>query len=245
MLRVQADFNGLFGDLLCLSHKDTCLDADGNTVTLQNGMTLTAFDEDSDEKGNPDDLVASGTVEPSPESLRCLGSRWVLRIDENGVRHESDLRMKGWFAVDHLDVERLLTDWRWLCPEGMTLIARNAFADLFLRDQAGKVFQLDVAVGKLTQLADFEAQFIALAKTHEKRQEWFAEPDEQAIASRGLSPNANQCIGFSVPLVFAEGGSADTPYVVDIYDHVGFLGDMHRQISTLPDGTKVRLRVKP
>jgi hypothetical protein len=27
-LRVRADFNGLFGQLLCLSHKDTCEDVD-------------------------------------------------------------------------------------------------------------------------------------------------------------------------------------------------------------------------
>jgi hypothetical protein len=91
-LRVQADFGGLFGELLCLSHKETCVDADGNIVTLQNGMTLTAFDDDADDKGNRDDLIASGIVEPSPETLRCLGSRWVLRIDRNGVRHESDLK---------------------------------------------------------------------------------------------------------------------------------------------------------
>jgi len=91
-MRVRADFNGLFGELLCLSHKDTCQDADGNLVTLHAGMTLTAFDEDADEHGNRDDLIASGTVEPSPESLRCLGSRWVLRIDRNGVRNESHLR---------------------------------------------------------------------------------------------------------------------------------------------------------
>jgi hypothetical protein len=90
--RVRADFNGLFGDLLCLSHRDTSEDADGNVVTLQAGMVLTAFDEDADESGNRDDLIASGTVEPSPESLRCLGSRWVLRIDGNGVRHESELQ---------------------------------------------------------------------------------------------------------------------------------------------------------
>jgi hypothetical protein len=91
-MRVRADFNGLFGKLLCLSHKDTCEDADGNLVTLQAGMVLTAFDEDTDEHGNRDDLIASGTVEPSPQSLRCLGSRWVLKIDGNGVRHESDLQ---------------------------------------------------------------------------------------------------------------------------------------------------------
>jgi hypothetical protein len=91
-MRVWADFNGLFGELLCLSHKDTCADADGNVVTLQTGMVLTAFMEDPTEDGSPNDLIASGTVEPSPESLHCLGSRWVLRIDRNGVRHESDLK---------------------------------------------------------------------------------------------------------------------------------------------------------
>lgn len=90
-MRVRADFNGLFGELLCLSHKDTCEDEDGNLVTLHAGMVLTAFDEDVDEHGNRDDLIVSGTVEPSPKSLRCLGSRWVLRMDRNGVRHESDL----------------------------------------------------------------------------------------------------------------------------------------------------------
>ena len=92
VVRVQADFNGLFGELLCLSHEDTCVDVDGKIVALRNGMTLTVFDEDADGKGNRDDLIASGIVEPSPESLRCLGSRWVLRIDRNGVRHESELK---------------------------------------------------------------------------------------------------------------------------------------------------------
>jgi hypothetical protein len=90
-IRVRADFNGLFSRVLCLSHKDTCADADGNLVDLKEGMLLTAFDEDLDENGNRDDLIASGTVEPAPEWLACRGSRWVLRIDANGVRNESDL----------------------------------------------------------------------------------------------------------------------------------------------------------
>ncbi len=153
--------------------------------------------------------------------------------------------MENWFAVDHLDVERLLTDWRWLCPKRMTLVAKNSFADLFLRDESGEIFRLDVAVGKLTKVADSEAQFRELAASREKRKEWFKESAEQAASERGLKPNATQCIGFSVPLVFAESGSSDTPFVVDLYEHVSFLGDLNRQISDLPDGTKVRLRVKP
>jgi hypothetical protein len=90
--RLRADFNGLFGDTLCLSHEDTCPDQHGVPVALRAGMLVTAYDEDSDEQGERDDLVATGTVEPAPDWLTCRGSKWVLRIDENGVRHESDLR---------------------------------------------------------------------------------------------------------------------------------------------------------
>lgn len=91
MLRVKADFNGLFEDVLCLSHSDHCLNEDGSPVLLSAGMTLTAFEPDADEEGNPDDLIATGVVEPSPDWLQCRGSRWILRIDENGVRHQSDI----------------------------------------------------------------------------------------------------------------------------------------------------------
>lgn len=89
---VHADFNGLFRELLCLSHKETCIGADGQEVIVREGMTVTAFDEDVDDDGNPDNLIAEGTVERPPKWLAGNGSRWVLRIDHKGVRHESDLR---------------------------------------------------------------------------------------------------------------------------------------------------------
>lgn len=92
---VKADFNGLFGDLLCLSHSDTVMTFGGEEISLKEGMHITAYDLDADDDGNPDNLLASGVVEPSPESLRCHGSRWVLQIDSNGCRHESDLQSRG------------------------------------------------------------------------------------------------------------------------------------------------------
>ena len=75
---------------MCLSHTDTCLDENGVPVSLKAGMEVVAFEEDY-EDGVRDDLVATGVVEPSPDWLQCHGSRWVLRIDERGVRHQSDL----------------------------------------------------------------------------------------------------------------------------------------------------------
>ena len=89
-LKLKADFNGLFSQLLCLSHSDTAEDEHGNTVNLAEGMQVTAYEENF-EDGHRDDLLASGKVERSPDWLQCRGSRWALRIDEHGVRYESDL----------------------------------------------------------------------------------------------------------------------------------------------------------
>ena len=88
--RLRADFNGLFGDLLCLSHNEVAKDEHGALVQLREGMVVTAFDEDTNDQGERDDLIAHGVVERSPEWLQCNGSRWCLRIDEHGVRHQSD-----------------------------------------------------------------------------------------------------------------------------------------------------------
>jgi hypothetical protein len=89
--RLYADFNGFFGDLLCLSHNAVCNDENGAEVALRSGIIVTAYDDDTNDEGRRDNLIATGVVAPSPEYMSCRGSRWVLRIDENGVRHESDL----------------------------------------------------------------------------------------------------------------------------------------------------------
>jgi hypothetical protein len=89
---VYGDFNGMLDrDLLCLSHEDTAKRQDGSLVVLAVGMALTAFDEDLGDDGGRDDLFVSGIVETSPQEAQCRGSKWSLRINGDGFRHESDL----------------------------------------------------------------------------------------------------------------------------------------------------------
>jgi|SRR5579864_4828015 len=152
--------------------------------------------------------------------------------------------MDNWFQVQRLDIDRLLAEWRWLCPQPVTLLAKNAFGDLFLRDNAGRVLRLKVDVGKLSKVADSEEQFLQLATTPNNQEDWFAATDERNAAARGLQPNSEECIGFSIPIVFAESGRPNPPYVVNIYEHVSFLEDLNQQISELPDGAKVQLHIK-
>lgn len=88
--RLKADFNGLFGDLLCLAHGPTCEDEHGNAVVLIEGMKVLAFDPDFD-GDTPCFLIATGTVIPSPDSLQHQGSVWCLALDDHGCRHVADL----------------------------------------------------------------------------------------------------------------------------------------------------------
>jgi hypothetical protein len=152
--------------------------------------------------------------------------------------------MESYFLVDHFDVDRLLSEWRWLCPQPLALVARSAFGDLFLHDDEGKIFKLDIAIGQMQEVAGSEAEFRSLASTKEKREEWFAESAELAASQRGLKPSHDQCIAFETPIIFAEGGGPNNAYVGSLYERVAFLGDLNRQLSQVPDGSKVQLRIR-
>ena len=148
------------------------------------------------------------------------------------------------FDVDQLDVSRLLEQWRWLCGQSVTLVARNGFGDMFLRTSDGKILWLDVGGGTLTEVAESELGFEHSLANSAKREIWFAEQQLAALAERGLKPNDLQCIGFKTPVVFAESRNVpDNAYVADLYEQVSFLGDLHRQIADVPDCGRVRLKV--
>lgn len=91
----QTHFNGILAPgLLCLFHANEVKTASGNSISLRDGMVLTAYDQDADEEGKSDNIFTSGSVERSPSYAQCNGSVWSLRIDSDGTRHESDIARK-------------------------------------------------------------------------------------------------------------------------------------------------------
>ena len=150
------------------------------------------------------------------------------------------------FDVDGISWEKLLLEWKWLAPGEFSLVAVNAFGDLFLQDGPGNVHRLDVTGGTISTMAASTAEFREAAEDTGKRRDWFLEELAEQAQQKGCSPGKGQCVGGKIPFVFKESTNRpDNMYVADLYEYVSFMGDLHRQIRDVQDGGKVRIRVQP
>ena len=91
----EVDFNEIFYDKngnaeVRLSLTDKKTDKDGNQILLYEGMLISVFEPDIDADGQRDNLIASGVVTKFTAEHIPHG-QWCCKIDENGIRHESDL----------------------------------------------------------------------------------------------------------------------------------------------------------
>lgn len=91
--RIAVDFNEMPDrNLVLLSKFDTCTDSSGEQIALHPGLRVFVFMEDLDADGRPDHLVADGVAERNTETSGwTAAAKWCCRIDEQGVRHESNV----------------------------------------------------------------------------------------------------------------------------------------------------------
>ena len=93
--RVRVDFNEMVDcDLVLLSAGDSKLDSSGNTVSFVEGLEVDVYQEDSDENGRPDFLVASGIVKRNSAGDWSSHVRWCCKISEKGIHHLSEVERK-------------------------------------------------------------------------------------------------------------------------------------------------------
>jgi hypothetical protein len=148
--------------------------------------------------------------------------------------------------IDGISAERLLRKWKWLAPGEFSLLAVNAFGDLFLQDAGGIVHRLDVTSGTISVIATSAVKFREAAKDADKKKDWFLEELAKQAAGQGCSPKKGQCVGGKIPFVLTQSANVpDNMYVADLYEYVSFMGDLHSQIRNTPDGGRVRIKVQP
>lgn len=97
--RIRVDFNEMADvkDLVLLSKTDVRTDSSGEEVRLSEGKEIFVYDEDIDDEGKPDNLLADGVAEVNDPSVYgdwTRKAKWCCRIDALGIRHESDENRK-------------------------------------------------------------------------------------------------------------------------------------------------------
>jgi len=139
-----------------------------------------------------------------------------------------------------LDWTDLVSAWSWILPEDFTIWLVNRFGDLFIVPEDGTIQRLDVGTGALELVAKSREEFISLIDQGDNAKEWLLIPQVDQCVSGGLVLNTGQCYGYLIPPIF-EGGeySLANFEVTDISVHLHTLGQIHQQLHSLPDGTRI------
>jgi hypothetical protein len=141
-------------------------------------------------------------------------------------------------------VTALRTSWEWRLGEAWSPLLFSIFGDVFLQTQKG-VHWLNTGTGDLSEIAEDEDTFRA-ALGGEDADDWFLPSLVEALHQSGKRPRVGECFTYAIYPVFAEGKyEAENFTVVAAREHFTFSGDLHRQLSGIADGDKVRLKIEP
>jgi hypothetical protein len=145
--------------------------------------------------------------------------------------------MDDYFLPDRIGAQDLrpFSD---VLPRTFYIFAANLFADVFLMDASGQVHMLEVATGRLTRIANSEAEF--RARIAEKGDEWLLRPLVDHCRALGKRVVTGRCYAYTVSPLFREGRyEADNVWVSPLREWLALSGDLHEQLGRLPDGAVV------
>jgi hypothetical protein len=154
-------------------------------------------------------------------------------------RNLDDLTVK--FDDDASD--KLIENWIWLIGRDKEVLLVSTIGDMFLTDNNKKVYWLDVGLGEFKLVADTIEDFEVKLKDFEQVNEWFMIDLVTELRHSAKTLKDGQLYSYyKLPIM---GGD----YIVgnfaplSIEQHFGYLGDIHKQIKDLPDGTEVEIKL--
>ena len=141
--------------------------------------------------------------------------------------------------AEALDCNRLLTAWRWLVPESLRPFSLTIFGDWFFEDSTGRVVFLDTVAGQLLEIARSRQAFLTECTKQENLDDWFMADFAMLCWERGIQPGPGQCLSFKIPPVLSGPMEVDNVEVCDLMVHESILGQVHRGVKDLPEGTRI------
>lgn len=141
---------------------------------------------------------------------------------------------------NHLDREALLSEWRWLIGPRKQPILVAAIGDAYVQDpDDGSVHLLDVGGGSLEQIAASVDEFRELLGDREFVTDSFVPSTIVALRNGGKVLSPGQVYSYIQPPVLGGAYSTENLESTDVSVHFSLLGQIHRQVKDLPDGTPI------
>lgn len=142
-------------------------------------------------------------------------------------------------SIEGLDFRKLLSDWSSLLRGNFGPFLMNAFGDLFLQGEDGRVYFLDLASGKIDGVAKDMEEFGELLNAGEHITDWFMPALVQELQAAGIRLKPGQCYSYKIPPFLNGSLTLENIEPTDIYVHYSVLGQMYEQVKDLPVGTKI------
>jgi hypothetical protein len=135
--------------------------------------------------------------------------------------------------------------WGWLIPKPWTTLVCSKVGGVFLDKRDGSVHWLDTGTGLVEAVANSRAQFDNLLRTSpDLIDEWFLPALVEKLHAAGKKAGADECYGFGILPVFAEGRyEVDNMFVIPCTEQLVGMADVHRQLSEHADGAAIQVKV--
>ena len=143
---------------------------------------------------------------------------------------------------DGFSVEKIVEEWKWLIGNNLTPILISCIGDLFLIDTDEKIYWLNTGEGKIEFIAKNRNEFNDKLTDKTLVNELFMCDLVEQIFDSGILLAENQLLSFKKLPVIGGKYKVENFYKLTIEEHFSITGEIHRQLSSLPDGTEVKLK---
>ena len=140
-------------------------------------------------------------------------------------------------------IDELRVAWSWLLPDEYQPVLFSALGDLFYQIASGEIWWLNTGTAEVSKLADSQPEFQRLLGT-DRAGEWFLPALVEELISAGKTLGPGRCYTFAILPIFREATYAvENLNPVDASEHFRLTGHIHKEISELPDGATVKVKI--
>jgi hypothetical protein len=140
----------------------------------------------------------------------------------------------------HLESENILSDWMWLIGKNKVPVLITAFGDVFVQDSKnGQIYFLNVYNAELIKVSKNSSEFRQQLNDKEFVYEHMVANAVGDLRQSGKVLGKGQTYSFIKPPVLGGEYVPENIEMTDIEVHFSIMGQIHRQVKDLPEGTEV------